>query len=157
MKRAVKWTSTDVDRRPVRKRQVDQIEKGRSTSTSRKRQLEKGRSMSTTRKGRLKKAGRRRLLEKGRFFSHGPCRPLEKGRLKKAGRPRKRQASQRRPLEKAGRCWPRKRQAGRRRPVDKVVEVEPFSRSTAGRPFHHAQFAVCSRPDITRFRWNSQG
>ena len=33
----------------LEKRQVDQLEKGRSTSTSRKRQVEKGRSTSTTR------------------------------------------------------------------------------------------------------------
>ena len=68
MKRAVKWTSTDVDGcrhvdcRPVRKRQVDHIEKGRSTPTSRKRQVEKGRLSWTTRKRQY------HYLEKGTAF-----------------------------------------------------------------------------------------
>ena len=51
MKRAVKWTSTSVDRRPGRK----PLEKGRSTSTTRKRQW----WTSTNRKRQVEKTSTR--------------------------------------------------------------------------------------------------
>ena len=50
---------------------VDQLEKGRSTSTSRKRQVKKGRSTSTTRK---------RQVEKGRSTRKRQYLVVEKGR-----------------------------------------------------------------------------
>ena len=106
MKRAVKWTLT-----------VDQLEKGRSTSTSSKRQVEKGRMTSTT----IFQPGRRQpaffnLVDVDLPFSTWPtstCLFLvvdhEKGSVR------------RRPG----------RSSGRRQPL-------PFSWLTAGSPFHHA-------------------
>ena len=111
MKGAVKWTSTDVDRRWAGKVQSGRcrpLEKGsiyklqqlqqfqqfihgqffeRSTSTSRKRQVEKCKSTLTTRKRQVevdqqkRQAGRRRPLGKGRLKKAGRCRPVEKGWL----------------------------------------------------------------------------
>ena len=106
MKRAVKWTSTDVN-----------------TSTG----VDGCRLSTTQKKGRLtnqKKAGRRRPVEKGSLKKAGPCRPVEKGRLKKAGRRRLLEKGR---LKKAGRLekgrlmsTSRKRQDGQCRPVEKV-------------------------------------